>query len=312
MLDSLRRRIGTAAARPFGHAPYPLADTLDHAGDPGLCGPGSASWAIIGDVSGFIGGIRALLVQAAHPEVVAGVLDHSRYEEDPLGRLSRTSSYVTASTYGAMPEVERAIQMVRRAHRPVIGMSHRGEAYDAGDAGLAAWVHNALTDSFLVAYDRFGRSPLTTDDADRFVVEQHAIGRMLDADPLPATAHDLARWIAEHPSLAPSPGQAATTAFLARPPLTGGLLVGYRLLAAAAVATIPRRLRRVLGVRRRPGALLAGRIAIRILRWGLGSSPSWNLALVRAGAEVPAGLFVQPLPTQRSGSVGIGPHEAGT
>ena len=80
----------------------------------------------MGDVSGFVGGIRALLIQAAHPEVVAGVADHSRYREDPLGRLSRTSDYVTATSYGAMPEVEQAVRIVRAAHRRVIGVSHRG------------------------------------------------------------------------------------------------------------------------------------------------------------------------------------------
>jgi hypothetical protein len=34
---------------------------------------------------------------------------------------------------------------------------------------------------------------------------------------------------------------------------------------------------------------------VRSLRWTLGSSPSWHLALVRAGAPVPPGLFRQPL-----------------
>ncbi len=305
-MQALRRRVGASAASPFGHAPYPLARTLDHAPDPGLCGPGSVSWAVIGDVSGFIGGIRALLIQAAHPEVVAGVADHSRYEDDPLGRLSRTSSYVTASTFGATPEVYNAIQLVKRAHRPVSGTSHRGRAYDAATPGLAAWVHNALTDSFLVAYQRFGRVELSPEEADRFVVEQQAVGRMLDADPLPSTSRDLAAWIADHPALASSPGQAATTEFMHEPPLNRGQLAGYRVLHAAAVATIPARLRRVLGLRRRPGAILVGRFGIRMLRWALGSSPSWHLALIRTGSEVPEGLFVQPLPTERSGAVGIG------
>ena len=53
-----------------------MANTMDYAGDPGLFGPESISWEIMGDISGFIGGIRALLIQAAHPEVVAGVADH--------------------------------------------------------------------------------------------------------------------------------------------------------------------------------------------------------------------------------------------
>ncbi|NIR38143.1 MAG: DUF2236 domain-containing protein, partial [Actinobacteria bacterium] len=67
----------------FKHAEYPLAESLSYPGDPGLFGPDSVSWRVIGDVAAFLGGIRALLVQAAHPEVVAGVSDHSRYQEDP-------------------------------------------------------------------------------------------------------------------------------------------------------------------------------------------------------------------------------------
>jgi hypothetical protein len=50
-------------------------------------------------------------------------------------------------------------------------------------------------------------------------------------------------------------------------------------------------------VRRIPGAIIATRLLIRFLRWALGSSPSWKLALVRVGAEIPPGLFRQPLPT---------------
>ncbi|NIR38145.1 MAG: hypothetical protein GWN79_13930 [Actinobacteria bacterium] len=37
---------------------------------------------------------------------------------------------------------------------------------------------------------------------------------------------------------------------------------------------------------------------LRFLRWSLGSSPTWNLALVRVGAPIPDGLFHQPLPTE--------------
>jgi hypothetical protein len=57
-------------------------------------------------------------------------------------------------------------------------------------------------------------------------------------------------------------------------------------------------LRNVLGVRKRPGALTVGRVMVRFLRWALGSSPSWHLALVRVGAEIPDGLFRQPLRQQ--------------
>ena len=263
---------------------------------PGPNGPESATWPVVGDVSAFLGGIRALLLQAAHPEVVAGVHDHSRYREDPLGRLSRTSSYVTATSYGALPEVARSVDMVRQAHRRVHGVSHRGRSYSADSPPYAAWVHNALTDSFLEAYRYFGREPLPAADADRYVAEQTEIGRLLDADPLPDDAASLSSWIEHHPDVGPSPGMRDAVAFLRKPPLGPFTLLGYRLLFLAAVATLPERIRRVLGVRKRPGALMIGRLMIRLLRWSLGSSPSWHLALLRAGGEVPPGLFRQPLP----------------
>jgi uncharacterized protein (DUF2236 family) len=295
--DLIRQRVIRSATSPFGHADYPLANTLDHRGDPGLFGPGAASWQVIGDVAAFAGGIRALLIQAAHPEVVAGVEDHSRYREDPLGRLSRTSAYVTATTYGAIPEVEAAVAMVRGAHRGVSGESHRGRRYAASNPGHAAWVHNVLTDSFLAAYQAFGPAPLSSADADRFVREQAVIGRMLDADPLPETASELAEWVANHPDLATSPGMAKAVEFLTDPPLTPGQRAGYRLLAAAAVSTIPERLRDILDLSASGPGTVAGSATLAFLRWALGSSPSWHVALLRSGAPIPEGIFTQrPIP----------------
>ncbi len=295
--DLIRARVIRSATSPFGHAEYPLANTLAYRGDPGLFGPGAASWRIIGDVSTFAGGIRALLIQAAHPEVVAGVEDHSRYREDPLGRLSRTSAYVTATTFGAMPEVEAAIDMVRGAHRGVAGRSSRGRPYAASHPAHAAWVHNVLTESFLAAYEAFGPQPLPPGEADRFVREQAVIGRMLDADPLPERAAELRRWVTDHPDVEASPGMQQAVEFLTDPPLSTGQKAGYRLLSAAAVSTIPARLRGVLGVSASPVGRVGGARTLGFLRWALGASPSWHVALVRVGAPIPDGLFVaRPAP----------------
>jgi uncharacterized protein (DUF2236 family) len=256
------------------------------------------SWRVIGDVASFVGGIRALLIQAAHPEVVAGVGDHSRYREDPLGRLSRTSAYVTATTFGAMPEVEQAVAQVRRVHRMVSGVSSRGIPYDADDPGFSAWVHNALTDSFLVANQTYGADVLTGAEADRFVFEQTRVGALLDADPMPISAAAVSGWIVQHPGVAPSPEMEEAVDFLTDPPLDPGLKLGYKFLLEAAVATLPIRIRDILGVTRTPGAITAGRAVVSGLRWALGASPSWQLALVRVGAQVPQGLFTQPLPVE--------------
>lgn len=292
-----RDAIAESAAGLFAHADYPLAHSLDYAGDPGLFGPGSPSWHVLGDVSAFVGGIRALLIQAAHPEVVAGVADHSTYEHDPLGRLSRTSAYVTATGYGAMPEVAAALEVVRRAHVPVAGVSHRGIRYTASGGDFASWVHNVLIDSFLTAHQVFGRDPLSQDNADAFVAEQRELGAMLRSTDLPESQSQLSDWIRLHPALEASPGMEATVRFLRRPPLPMGAGAGYRVLFHAAVATIPESLQTLLGVRRVPGAIPVGRSLINALRWSMGSSPSWWLALERTGAPVPHGVdFRRPPP----------------
>jgi len=295
-----RARVTDTASGLFRHAPDPLADTFSHPGDPGLFGPGSMTWQLMGDVAAFVGGIRALLVQAAHPEVAAGVGDHSVYREDPLGRLSRTAAYVTATTYGAIPEVDVALAIVRRAHGPVSGTSHRGVTYDAGDPEMGAWVHNALVDSFLTARRTFGPSPVSDADADAYVAEQARLGERLGVTPLPTTAADLATWVTGHPAVAASPAAADAVAFLAAPRLPLATRLAYRRLYAAAVATVPPRLQVAIGVRQRPGAVPLGRATTGVLRAAMGNSPAWAAALERCGQQRPPGMrFRNPLGTSR-------------
>ena len=296
VIGRLKNKVVESTTSLFSHGPAALEHTLDHRGDPGLLGPDSVSWRVIGDAAAFVGGIRALVVQTAHPEVVAGVEDHSRYRNDPFGRLNRTSVYVTETTYGALPEVRAAVAAVRTAHQPVRGRSARDRPYSAGTPQMAAWVHNVLTDSFLAAYQTYGPQPLTTSEADRFVAEQAVIGALLDASPLPETAHELSIWVAENPALAGSEGQVNALSFLQDPPLPLGVKIGYRPLFNAAVPTMQPAIRAVIGIEPARGSEQVGRSTVRALRWALGSSPSWHLALVRSGASVPPGLFRQPLP----------------
>lgn len=293
LVEAMRQGLTRATLSLFEHAPYPLENTLDHRGDPGLLGPDSVSWPVLADVAAFVGGLRGLLIQAAHPEVVAGVDDHSRYKDDPFGRLSRTSAYVTATTFGAMPEVEHAAAIVRRIHRKVKGTSSRGIPYDAADPGFSAWVHNALTDSFLAAHQVYGGNRLTPDEADRFVVEQGRIGALLGSDPMPATADSLRQWVTDHPDVESSPEMESVVEFLTNPPLTPGIKAGYMVLLEAAVAIVPERIRGVLGVTPKPGAEAVGRTAVGTLRWALGYSPSWALALRRTDSEIPWAMFRQ-------------------
>jgi uncharacterized protein (DUF2236 family) len=157
-------------------------------------------------------------------------------------------------------------------------------------------VHNALTDSFLQAYLSFGPETLSEPEQDRFVVEQAGIGRLLGAEPIPTTANSLRHWISEHPALADSPGMHEAIDFLRSPPLPSIVLPAYQTMVRAAAATIPPDMNRLLGLHSPPGSIAAGRAVTGFLRWSLGSSPTWNLALIRCGAPIPEGRFHQPLP----------------
>ena len=172
-----------------------------------------------------------------------------------------------------------------------MGTSNRGIRYDAADPRLSAWVHNALTDSFLTAHVVYGGIPLSEDDQDKFVREQARVGALLGSDPIPSTRVALGQWIENHPDVGGSPEMVEAVEFLTRPPLSGGLRVGYRFLLEAAIATIPLRLLGILGLWPKPGAVAVGRSFVAALRWAIGYSPSWRLALERAGAPIPEELF---------------------
>lgn len=285
-----KARLTETAVGLFSHAPDPLEETFQYPDDPGLFGPESITWKIMGDVSSFIGGIRALLIQAAHPEVAAGVANHSTYRDDPLGRLSRTASYVTATAFGAMPEVEKSIKMVSSAHRPVSGTSSRGEKYSAGNPEMAAWVHNALIDSFLVSYQNFGPFVLEEEEADSYVYEQTNLGNLMKASPLPENAASLSCWLSENPKVGSSKEGAEAVSFLKKPPLPFFTRIAYKILFNAAVVTMPIELREAIGVNPKKGAKTAGNLLTKVLRYALGSSPAWAAALDRSGTKRPNGI----------------------
>lgn len=100
----------------------------------GLFGPGSVSWRIDRELVVLAGGSCALLMQAAHPVVAAGVAEHSTYATDPLGRLLRTLTSSFDVVFGSRPTAEAAIRRVNAIHADVHGaLPGDGARYDAMD-----------------------------------------------------------------------------------------------------------------------------------------------------------------------------------
>jgi uncharacterized protein (DUF2236 family) len=160
-------------------------------GDPGLTGPGSASWKINSDLpSVMIAGMGAIIMEILHPSVMAGVQDLSSYQEQPLRRGRTTFGYVVTTTFANTQAARRLINTVKRMHGRVSGTRPDGVPYRALDPELIGWVHTCIPWAIMEAYQRF-KGPLAIAERDRYLREQAVIGRMGGAEQIPETVADL-------------------------------------------------------------------------------------------------------------------------
>ena len=233
-------------------------------------------WRVHADTSMFIGGIRALLLQALHPIAMQAVAEHAGFRADFWGRFQRTSRYLALTTYGMVPDSERAIAAVRAIHRRVTGTTPDGRTYSADDPHLLMWVHVAEVDSFLKAFQAFGAVALTAAEADEYVCQTGSIAAQLGVIDPPSTVTELTEIMEGYrPELSGSgPAREASSLLLVHPPFTGLARAGYHLLAASAVSILPTWARTELHLPALPiteRALVRplGRSAMYALRWAL-------------------------------------------
>ncbi|HGM5578355.1 TPA: oxygenase MpaB family protein [Pseudomonas putida] len=190
-MEVLRRRIETQVMSLTGLALGQL-DLESPKGDPGLFGPQSVSWQVHGDFpSMLIGGISALMLQLLHPLALAGVWDHSNFREDLLGRLRRTSQFISGTTFGSTRDAEWLIDKVRTIHLKVIGTAPDGRDYAASDPDLLTWVHVAEVSSFLAAHLRYRNPRLSVADQDAYYDEIALIAERLGARDVPRSCRQV-------------------------------------------------------------------------------------------------------------------------
>jgi uncharacterized protein (DUF2236 family) len=250
-LGRLRRRIFDMLTGDERGVPNWVAE-LAKGDDEGYFGPGSAVWAVHGGIPVIVAGMRALLMQTLHPGAMAGVHDHSRYREDPLGRLNGTVRWVLTTSFGTRDQADQACAFVGRLHVKVKGSYAHGEsqvAYSANDPTLLSWVHVAFADSFLSCHETWGRA--IPGGADRYVEEWARTGELMGvANPPRSEAELRSQLTAFGPQLRSDQLVLDAVRFIRKPPLGSTTAFGYRVIFAGAVSTIPRQYRRMLGVRR--------------------------------------------------------------
>lgn len=222
----------------------------------GFFGPQSQSWRINREAALLLGGMRALLMQVAHPKVAQGVADHSAYQRDPLGRGIRTFQAVHAMVFGTREEAIRAAAAVHAIHcrvqgrltHPPLGME---PAYHANDPSLLMWVYATLMDSAGVTYELFF-TRLTDEEREGLYQEGKVFAQLVGVPVscIPSTWHAFQDWMAETlsgPTITVTPvARDVARSLLAGSALTLLLSPVNYLLAAG---MLPDRLRREYGLR---------------------------------------------------------------
>ena len=131
-----------------------------------------------------LAGMRALLMQAAHPVAFAGFFEATTMLAEPYPRLERTARVLTAIAFGTKEEADRATAPVRRIHAKVrgelkepIGRFPAGTPWRADDPELLLWIMATLVDSNLLVYQRYVR-PLTEDEQESYWQDFRLMGKL--------------------------------------------------------------------------------------------------------------------------------------
>ncbi len=255
--------------------------------DSGFYGPESDVWKVHGSLATLVGGVRALLMQAAYPAALAGVSQHSAYDTDPLGRLERTTRWLTITSFGSTEAIAKEARRVNALHGKVEGeyldSSHQAQRYQASQSRHLLWVHCAFTDSFLVAYRELGR------DEDRsvknYVQEWAKSAEPLGLTDAPQSDEQLSEVLDEF--LNNEIGEIDATRrivhFIIHPPFSKAAMPFYRILCNAAISTMDPRVLSALGLKEKSRIWLkVVKPLLSILQLLLGNeSPSQGIARER-------------------------------
>jgi uncharacterized protein (DUF2236 family) len=146
-----------------------------------------------------LAGPRALLMQAAHPLAVSGLLAHSTGLDDPYDRLARTAEVMSTIGWGTREEADEVTARVRAMHARVRGRLKEdagpypaGTPYRADQPDLLLWILFTLVDSGLAVYPKYVRA-LSEREQAAYWDDYKLVGRLFglrDRD-MPETLADL-------------------------------------------------------------------------------------------------------------------------
>lgn len=122
--------------------------------EPVPLGPDSLTWKYFGDWRGLLIGLWAGSMQNMHPELGAGVEEHSQFFRERWQRLFRSLYPIGGVVYDG-PKAHQTALQVRGYHDNIKGVDSRGRRYHALNPDTYYWAHSTFFMSTILIADNF-------------------------------------------------------------------------------------------------------------------------------------------------------------
>src|ERR1700712_1222761 len=131
-------------------------------------GPDSLTWRFFGDRRQLFGAVRAGILQAMHPAISDGLVEHSDVFGDPLDRLLRSAIPILGVIYDDGPDGTGT--MVRDLHKNIRSGADSPRRYRALDPDVFYWAHATFFES-MISTQRLYATALTEEQEHQLYAE---------------------------------------------------------------------------------------------------------------------------------------------
>jgi uncharacterized protein (DUF2236 family) len=221
--------------------------------DYGFFGPGSPSWKVWTAPTALIGFQRSVVLEHFDPFLAAAVADSAGIYTDPRGRLDRTLAYFLIVAVADGRTAVEASEHLMRVHAKATGVEPiSGRRYSANNPASQLWIHITGWHSVLKCYERYGPGPLSQAEESQYWAEARIAAELQTCKPseVPASRDEVREYFADvRDQLCTSERADHAMRYLLWTPARRGvrLWAGSRILAPAAIATLPLWMRQMGG-----------------------------------------------------------------
>lgn len=272
-----------------------MRQPVEPAEDYGFFGPESITWKVWSyPTSLTVGFQRAVVVEELDPALVASVDATQKIFEQPRIRYDRTLRYFALVAFGGSRATTAAADVLVKVHSKAVGVEpYSGTRYDANDPKSQLWIQLTGWHSILKAYEMYGPGKLSAADEERYWAECTVAAELQTCDPadIPRNRAELRGYYAAmRPQLSGSEIARKAMRHLLRadvmlPPLPRALRPATWAIAfalrKATLATMPRWMRELAGLKQSRAVDVAIVPVMKIAFWTVHRSRRLEVALLR-------------------------------